>query len=281
MRSRFRSTSRTSTSTSWPTLTTSDVDQTVDAAEVDESAEVDDRGDGALEAHALGELGQDLGALVLAAFLEQDTTGKHDVVAVAVHLDDAGLELGVEVHVEVLDAAQVDERCGQEATQADVDDEAALDDFDDLAGDRLASLELLLDGNPGALVLGALLREDQTTVLVFLLQDEGFDLVANLDEFGRVSILANRELADGNDAFGLEADVNQDFVALDLDDRAVDEIALVKLGQGAIDHLIELLVSDVGEVDDAGIFDLGQNGPLSLSGTRQHDRSLVHHVRFR
>ena len=43
--------------------------QAIDAAEVDEGAEVDDRGDGALEAHALRELRQDLGALVLAALL--------------------------------------------------------------------------------------------------------------------------------------------------------------------------------------------------------------------
>ena len=206
--------------------------------------------------------------------------GKHDVVAVAVHLDDAGLELGVEVHVEVLDAAQVDERRGQEAAQPDVDDEAALDDFDDLADDRLASLELLFDGNPGALVLGALLGEDQAAVLVFLLQDQRLDLVANLDELGGIRVLADGELAGGDDAFGLEPDVDQNLVALDLHDRAIDQVAFVEFGEGAINHLIHLLVADVGEVDDVGIFDLGQNGPLSLSGTRQHDRSAVHHVRF-
>ena len=44
-----------------------DVDKTVDTAEVDECAEVDDRGNGALEAHALRELLEDLCTLVLAA----------------------------------------------------------------------------------------------------------------------------------------------------------------------------------------------------------------------
>ena len=250
-------------------------------SEVDERAEVDDGGDGALQAHALRELGQNLGALVLAAFFQQHAAGKHDVVAVAVHLDDAGLELGAHVHVEILDAAQVHEGCGQEAAQADVDDEAALDDFDDLAHDRLAGLELLFDGNPGALVLCALLGKDQATVLVFLLKNQGLDLVANLDEVGGIGVLADGKLAYGNDAFGLEADVDKDLVALDLHDRAVNKVALVKFGQGAIDHLIHLLVGDLGEVDDVGILDLSQNGPLSLSGTRQHGRLAVHHVRSR
>ena len=175
-----------------------------------------------------------------------------------------------DVH-EAVDAAEVDERSRQEATQADVDDEAALDDFDDLASDRLASLELLFDSDPAALVLGALLRQDQTAVLIFLLQDERLDLVADLDELGRIGILANGELARGNDAFGLEPDVNENLVALDLDDRAIDQVAFIKFSKGAIDHSVHLVVRDLGKIDDVGILDVGQNGPLSNLGTRQHD----------
>ncbi len=74
-----------------------DVDQAVDAAQVNEGTEVNDGGNGALEAHALDELGQDLGALVLAALLEDNATGEDDVVAVAIHLDDAGLDAGAHV----------------------------------------------------------------------------------------------------------------------------------------------------------------------------------------
>ena len=40
---------------------------------------------------------------------------------------------------------------------------------------------------------------------------------------------------------------------LDLDDRAVDQIALVELGQRAVDHRVHLLVGDVLEVDDAAL----------------------------
>ena len=49
---------------------------------------------------------------------------------------------------------------------------------------------------------------------------------------------------------------------LDLDNRAVDQVALVELGQRAVDHLIHLIVGDVLEVDDGRVLDVGQNGPL-------------------
>ena len=47
---------------------------------------------------------------------------------------------------------------------------AALDHFDDFAGDHFAGLELLFDADPRALVLGALLGKDEAPVLVFLLK---------------------------------------------------------------------------------------------------------------
>ena len=68
------------------------------------------------------------------------------------------------------------------STQADVDDEATLDDLDDGAGDDAVLLLDLLDVAPGALVLGALLGEDQAAFLVLLGEDEGLDAVADLDD---------------------------------------------------------------------------------------------------
>ena len=114
-----------------------DVHQAVDAAEVDERAEVDDGGDGARRRSALLELARNLAALVLAAFLEHHAAREDDVVAVAVHLDDPASRPG-RCRRQVLDAAEVDERRGQEAAQADVEDQAALDDLDDVTLDVLA-----------------------------------------------------------------------------------------------------------------------------------------------
>ena len=64
---------------------------------------------------------------------------------------------------------------------------------------------------------------------------------------------------------------------LDLNDRATDQIALVELGQSAVDHLVHLLIGDVIELDNGRVLDFGQNGPLSKqkSGTLRHD-CLLH-----
>jgi hypothetical protein len=115
-----------------------DVDEAVDAVEVDERAEVDDVRDLALDDHARLQLVEDLLALLLALLLEHRAAAEDDVVARAVELDDLGLDLRAHVLVEVGHAADVDQRGGQEAAHPEVDDEAALDDLDDGALDRLA-----------------------------------------------------------------------------------------------------------------------------------------------
>ena len=169
---------------------------------------------------------------------------------------------GAQVGVEILDAAQVDEGGGQEAAQADVEDKAALDDLDDLALDVLAGVELLLDAVPSALVLGTLLGEDQTAVLVLLLENEGLDGVAQVHDVSGVGVLADGQLADGNNALRLEADVKQDLIALNLDNGTRDKIALVEIGNGTVDEVVHLLVGDVVEREDGRVLKFAQNGPL-------------------
>src|SRR5690606_13329111 len=112
-----------------------DVHETVDAAEVHERAEVDDRGDDTAADLALGEGLQEGGAHLGLSLLEPRTTREHDVVAVLVELDDLGLDLLPDVGLQVTHAAHLHQRGGEEATKADVEDQAALDDLDDGAGD--------------------------------------------------------------------------------------------------------------------------------------------------
>src|SRR5919198_5426478 len=108
-----------------------DVDEAVDAVEVHEGAEVDDVRDRALDDQPGLQAVEDLLALLLALLLEHGATRQHDVVARAVELDDLALDPRAEVLVEVRDAPDVDERRRQEAADAEVDDQAALDDLDD------------------------------------------------------------------------------------------------------------------------------------------------------
>src|SRR5665811_346306 len=195
-----------------------DVHQAVHAAEVHERAEVDDRGDhtGAHLAllQGLQEGRADLGLRLL----EEGTAGQDHVVAVLVELDDLRLDLLADVRQEVADATHLHQGGGQEAAQADVQDEAALDDLDDGTGDDAVLFLDLLERAPGALVLGALLGQDQPTLLVLLLQDEGLDVVAHFDDVVRVDVVLDREFARGNDTLGLVADVEQNLIAVDLDD---------------------------------------------------------------
>ena len=92
---------------------------------------------------------------------------------------------------------------------------------------------------PRPLVLGPLLGEDEPALLVLLLEDERLDLVAEADDLVRVDVVADGQLAGRDDALGLEADVEQDLVLVDLDDRALHDVAVVELDDGAGDGVLE------------------------------------------
>ncbi len=210
-----------------------DVDQAVDAVEVDERAEVDDVRDHALHLGTGREPIEDLLALLASLLLEHGTARQHDVVAAAVELD----------HL---------------AANAEVDDQTALDDLDHSALDRLAALGGRLDPAPRLLEPGALLRQDQTPVGVLLLQHQSVDLVADRDLFVRVDRPADRELRDRDDALALVADVDQDLVLVDTDDRAADHVALAEVGQRAVVVGDELAV----HLDHPGVVIHGRVGVL-------------------
>src|SRR5689334_1773762 len=87
-----------------------DVDQAVHAVEVDEGAEVDNVRDLALDDVAGLKLVENRLAHLLALVLEDGAAREHDVVAGAVELDHLAAELLAEELVEILHAANVDER---------------------------------------------------------------------------------------------------------------------------------------------------------------------------
>ena len=204
------------------------MDQAVDAVQVHERAEVDDVRDRAGHHLAALEAIEDLLAGLLALLLEHRPPREHDVVAAAVQLDHLALDLLAQELVQVLDAPDVDQRRGQEAAHAEVDDQAALDDLDHGALDRLAGLGRGLDPPPGALEAGALLRQDQPAVLVLLGEHQGVDFLVELDLLGRVDRAPDRQLVLRYDPFRLVADVDQDLVLVDADDLARHDVALAE-----------------------------------------------------
>ena len=211
------------------------VNESVHATQVHEGTEVDDRRDDAVAALAGLEVGQKVATLLLLGLFEPGATREHDVITVAVELDDLGLDGLSDVRLQLAYTTQLDQRRWQEPAKTDVHDEATLDDLDDDALDDLVARLQLFDVAPSLFVLGALLRKDQTTFLVFLLQDQALDTLAERDDIRGVGIVADREFTSGDDAFRLESDVQKDFVVVDFYDRARHEVTVVEL-EDAIAH---------------------------------------------
>ena len=145
-----------------------------------------------------------------------------------------------DVGLQLAHPAQLDERGRQEAAQPDVDDQAALHDLDDRSLDDAVGVLDLLDRPPGPLVLGALLGQDETTFFVLFLEDERFDAGRPRLTISEGSTSLRMESSrDRDDPFGLEADVEKDFVLVDLDDRALDDVTVVELDDGGVDGVLE------------------------------------------
>ena len=255
------------------------VNQTVHATQVHECTEVDDGGDNALADLTLLQLVEEGGADCGLGLFQVCTARQNNVVAVLVQLDNLSFELLADVGSEVADTAHLDEGCGQEAAQTDVEDEAALDNLDNGTGNRLFLGLQLLDGAPCALVLRTLLGQDQATFLVLLGEDECLNLGAELDNLRGVDVVLDGQLAGGNDAFGLVTDVEQNLIVVDLDDLAGDEIAVVEDLDGLVDSLEECLL--VADVVDCDLRDVGAHvvrAPIGfLIGRRR--RFTVQHPR--
>src|SRR5690606_16341869 len=95
-----------------------DVEQAVDAAQVDERTVVGEVLDLALEDRPLVQALEGLLLELLTLLLEQDTAAEHDVAALLVELDDLELELLADVLVKVPNGPDVDLAAGQERLHA-------------------------------------------------------------------------------------------------------------------------------------------------------------------
>ena len=113
-----------------------DVQQTVEAAEVDEHAVFGDVLGLALDDLAFGQGLEQSGALGVAFFFKQHAAGNDDVAAAAVDFENTELKLLADQSVHVRNRTEVHMRTGQEGFHAaEIDGVAALDAAGDGAGD--------------------------------------------------------------------------------------------------------------------------------------------------
>src|SRR5262249_37230837 len=187
-----------------------DVQQAVDAAEVDERTVVGEVLDRAAHDRAFLQVLHERAALGGELLLDDRTTRNNDVVALLVELDDLELEWLVFEIGRVAHRAHVDERARQERPDVlDLDREATLHATGDDAGDDLGIVESGLEARPGAGTLGLLAGQAGFPGAVFHGVERDLDLIALLHLDLAAFVL---ELVDRDDRLGLEAYVDDDDV---------------------------------------------------------------------
>src|SRR5687767_2387630 len=214
-----------------------DVQEAVDATEIDERSEVGDVLHDTFAHLVLLELLHQLLALAGTLRLENHAARDDNVAAALVQLDDLELVLLTEELVDVRHAPQRDLRAGEECVDAhEVDDHTTLDLLDERAFHRLIVLVRETDALPHAHEVRFLLRENDGAFLVFQMLEKNLDLVTGL-EVGQVL-----EFFTGNGALGFEADVEDHHVVTDFEYTALHDLALFDRGERAVVHLHHPLV---------------------------------------
>src|SRR2546430_1285914 len=197
-----------------------DVQEPVDAAQVDERAVVRDVLHGAREHHALREDLERVLLLLFALLLEDGPSGKDDVATAPVQLDHLRADRLPDHRGEVLYGPEVHLRAGEEGLHAHVHRQAALDDLHDPALDRQPLVVGLRDRVPHLDLVGLVFREDDQPLGVLLRLEVDLDLVADLGE-----LAVTVELLDRDRALALVADVHEDLRRGPLDDAAAHDLA--------------------------------------------------------
>src|SRR6266550_9243535 len=208
-----------------------DVQQAVDAAQIDERAVVGDVLDDALENLAFGERLQRVLLLLGVLLFEERLAREHDVAALLVDLDHAHAQLLAAQRVEIPHGAHVDLAAGKERADADVHRESALDALDDAADDDLALGVGLLDFVPDFHLLGFFAREDDVAFAIFSPLEQDVDDVAGLHR--DFAILVD-ELIHGDNAFGFVTDVDDDLGGSDLENRSFHDLALRDVAEAVV-----------------------------------------------
>ena len=196
-----------------------DVEQAIEAVQIDERAEIGDVLHRALADVAGRHFSQQLRAALAAFLFNQFAARQHDVLPLLVDLHDFKVVIVTNENVQVLGGDDVDLRGGEKSFHADIDEQPAFDDGLDLAVDGAAFVADLKNLFPILLKLGLLLREHDHAFFVLELFDEDVDLVA---DFNGLDVF---EFCSGNGSFTFVTDVHQHFFGSDFDDVAFDDFA--------------------------------------------------------
>ena len=196
----------------------SDVQQTVDATQVNKRTVVGEVLDDTFDILAFLQRRQQLFALVAVLFFQHCTAGNHHVVALLVELDDLEFQrLAFQVRG-FAQRANVDQRTRQERTDfGDVDGETTLHLAVDDAGDHVVFVVGCFQLLPAFCTAGFFAGQTGFTETVVDHFHGNLDLVA--DAQGKFTLLIYK-LTLRNHAFGLQSGVYNDPIVVDINHRA-------------------------------------------------------------
>jgi hypothetical protein len=198
-----------------------DVQQAIDAAQVDERTVVGEILDDALDGGALLQIVEQSGTLGAVLLFDHRAARYHDVVALLIELDDLEFERLVFQIRRIAYRPHIDQRTRQEGADiVDLDREAALDAAGDDTDHDFLLFESRFQPRPGARALRLLARQARLAGAVLDAVEGHFDGLAdgNLDLTFFILELVGRY-----DRFGLQSDVDDDVVLADFDDQSVED----------------------------------------------------------
>ncbi len=208
-----------------------EVNESVSAPNVDEGAEVADRGDATRADLALLELLDELLLHRVTPLLDGLSLRKDEAIAVPVDFNDLERKAGADQagHIGLLGrlvstADLADLGCGHETTHAvEVHQQATLVVIGDLGLDNIVGLVDLLQPAPALLLAGTIDTDDRVTFLVLGLYHEDQDALTDLE---RVLLLSRqaRVLLGRDDALCLGPDIDQELIPVDVHNDALHDV---------------------------------------------------------
>src|SRR5882762_4879545 len=213
-----------------------DVQEAVDAAEVDERTVIGDVLDDAVDDLAFLEILHQFLALFGAGLFQNRAARHHDVAATAIHLEDLERLRIVHQRGDVADRADIDLGARQERHGAvEIDGEAALDLVEDDAMHLLIVVEGLLELAPAFFAARLVARQHGFAERILDTVEKHLDLVADL-EFAFLA--GSCEFTQRHAALGLQADVDDGHVLLNRNNDALDDGAFLQIaaGKALVEH---------------------------------------------
>ena len=209
-----------------------DVQQSIDAAEVDECPVVGDVLDCPLNQLAFLQRGQGRLTATIARLFQQHAPGHDHVAATMVDLDDLEGKGLSDQAVEIANRMQIDLRAGQERFDADIDHHAALDTGNDFTLNAFFVFVELLQFLPDFHLVGFFFGKHQIAVGIFTFFEIHLKPIAHL----QLRQFLMGELVGWDHALRLVADIDHHLVFADGDDHAFSDGAFLKITEGLLIH---------------------------------------------